>query len=208
VSGASVAICAQPANTTTTPCSPLALVYSNPQLTQALVNPLTTDGLGNYSFYAAPAKYTIQIYGPGLTTKVIPDVVLPNDPSAPSFSTITTTSGISAFSLTLSGNLTVSGSASVTLGLSAATMALANQSSPPGAPATGNVVLYTKTADKKLYFKDETGAETGPMGTGGGALLNVDNIWTAPQRSRAWCRGGTSRPTARWPARREPSSAR
>ncbi len=161
--GASVAICAQPAVTTTTPCSPLANLFSNPALTQALVNPLTTDGLGNYSFYAAPGKYTVQIYGAGITTKVIPDVVLPNDPSTPSFTTVTTTSGITAFSLTLSGNLTVSGSAA------AATFTLSNQGIAPGTPSAGNVILYTKSADKKLYVKDETGTET-QIGAGAGNL--------------------------------------
>ncbi len=112
--GASVAICTQPAVTTTAPCSPLATLYSNAALTQALANPLTTDGLGNYVFYAAPGKYTIQIYGPNLTTRVLPDVILPSDPSAPTFSTLTTTSGITAFSLSLGGNLTVAGNSAVT----------------------------------------------------------------------------------------------
>ncbi len=112
--GASVAICTQPAVTTTTPCSPLATLYSNSALTQALANPLTTDGLGNYVFYAAPGKYTIQIYGANLTTRVLPDVILPSDPSSPTFSTLTTTSGISAFSLSLGGNLTVAGNSAVT----------------------------------------------------------------------------------------------
>ncbi len=82
VAGASVAVCTQPANTSTTPCSPLALIYSDPALTQALANPTTSDGLGNYFFYAAPGRYTIQIYGTGLTTRVIPDVILPNDPAS------------------------------------------------------------------------------------------------------------------------------
>src|SRR5713101_8475453 len=178
--GANVAVCTQPAVTTSTPCSPLANLFSNPQLTQALVNPLATDGLGNYTFYASPGKYTIQIYGPAITTKVIPDVVLPNDPSSPSFTTITTTSGISAFSLTLTGNLTVNGSASITLGLSTASVTLSNQGTPPGAPAAGNVIVYTKTSDKKLYFKDETGQETGPLGPAG-AGFGSNNIWTGDQ---------------------------
>ena len=112
--GASVAICTQPAVTTTAPCSPLATLYSNSALTQALANPLTTDGLGNYNFYATPGKYTIQIYGPSVTTKVIPDVILPSDPSSPTFATVTTTSGITAFSLSLGGNLSVAGNSAVT----------------------------------------------------------------------------------------------
>ena len=35
-----------------------------PALTQALANPLATDGLGNYTFYAAPGRYEIEICGP------------------------------------------------------------------------------------------------------------------------------------------------
>jgi hypothetical protein len=113
MAGASVAICTEPATTTTTPCSTLAALYSNSALTQSIANPLSTDGLGNYFFYAAPGKYTIQIYGPGITTRILPDVILPSDPSAPTFTSVTTTSGISAFSLSLAGNLSVTGSTAV-----------------------------------------------------------------------------------------------
>src|ERR1700681_4468106 len=82
-------------------------------LTQALADQLTTDGLGNYTFYAAPGRYMVELSGPGITTKQLPNVILPSDPSSPTFTTVTTTSGISAFSLSLVGNLTVSGSAFV-----------------------------------------------------------------------------------------------
>ena len=112
MAGASVRVCTSAA--TGEPCSPLALIYSDAGLTQALANPTTTDGLGNYSFYAAPGRYEIEISGPSITTKQIPNVILPSDPTAPTFTTVTTTSGISAFSLSLSGNLTVNGSAAVT----------------------------------------------------------------------------------------------
>ncbi|MGC1188164.1 MAG: hypothetical protein WA871_12305 [Candidatus Acidiferrales bacterium] len=113
MAGVSVAICTEPATATTAPCSPLASLYSDSALTQPLANPLATDGLGNYFFYAAPGKYTIEIYGPSVTTRVLPDVILPSDPSAPTFTSVTTTSGISAFSLSLAGNLAVSGAVSV-----------------------------------------------------------------------------------------------
>ena len=112
MAGAGVRICTSAA--TGQPCTPLASIYSDPALTQALPNPIAADGLGNYTFYAAPGRYEIEISGPGITTKQLPNVILPNDPSAPTFTTVTTTSGISAFSLALSGNLTVSGSAAVT----------------------------------------------------------------------------------------------
>ncbi|HEY2416699.1 MAG TPA: hypothetical protein VGH84_02185, partial [Steroidobacteraceae bacterium] len=112
MAGSTVRVCT--ASATGQPCSPLANIYSDPALTQALANPTTTDGLGNYSFYAAPGRYEIEISGPSITTKQLQNVILPNDPSNPTFATISTTSGINAFSLTLGGNLTVSGSAAVT----------------------------------------------------------------------------------------------
>src|SRR5579872_3334987 len=90
MAGATVRICTSAA--TGQPCSPLALIYSDPGLTQALANPMTADGLGNYTFYAAPGRYEIEISGPGITTKQLPNVILPNDPSSPTFTSLSTTS--------------------------------------------------------------------------------------------------------------------
>ncbi len=178
LAGASVRVCTMPASGQ--PCTPLALIYSDVGLTQALANPTTTDGLGNYSFYAAPGQYEIEISGPGITDKQIPNVILPNDPSSPTFS-----GAVSAFSLSLGGNLTVSGNTTVTGSLASGTLTLNNQSTPPGAAGPGTVDLYTKTADKRLYYKDETGTEIGPLGPGNGAQTNVPNTFTAPQNIAA-----------------------
>lgn len=38
-------------------------------------------------------------------------------------------------------------------------LVLSNQGSAPSTPPAGHVVLYIKTSDKKLYYKDETGTE-------------------------------------------------
>src|SRR5256885_7113210 len=111
LAGATVRVCAMPASGQ--PCAPLALIYSDAALTQALANPTTTDGLGNYFFYAAPGKYEIEISGPAITTKQIPNVILPNDPSSPNFSSILSSGAISAFSLNLAGNLSVTGNTTV-----------------------------------------------------------------------------------------------
>jgi len=111
MAGATVRVCTSTA--TGQPCTPLAQIYSDSTLTQALSNPFSADGLGNYTFYAAPGRYEIEISGPGIITKQLPNVILPSDPSTPTFTTVTTTSGISAFSLSLTGNLAVNGSASV-----------------------------------------------------------------------------------------------
>src|ERR1700722_17331426 len=67
MAGAAVRICTSAA--TGQPCTPLASVYSDAGLTQALANPLSADGLGNYTFYAAPGRYEIEISGPGIITK-------------------------------------------------------------------------------------------------------------------------------------------
>jgi hypothetical protein len=174
LAGATVRVCTMPA--TGQPCTPLALIYSDVGMTQALANPTTTDGLGNYSFYAAPGQYEIEISGPSITDKQIPNVILPNDPSSPTFS-----GAVSAFSLSLGGNLTVSGNTTVVGSLASGTLTLNNQSTPPGAAGTGTVNLYTKTADMRLYYKDQTGTEIGPLGPGNGAQTNVSNTFTAPQ---------------------------
>ena len=179
LAGAAIRVCAMPASGQ--PCTPLAQIYSDSALTQALANPTTTDGLGNYSFYAAPGKYEIEVSGPGITTKQLPNVILPNDPSSPTFSSVNSSGAISAFSLSLTGNLTVNGNTSVIGNLASGTLNLANQSTPPGAAGSGTVNLYTKTADKRLYYKDDTGTEIGPVGTGSGAQTNVQNTFTAQQ---------------------------
>src|SRR5258708_38310214 len=76
LAGATVRVCAMPASGQ--PCAPLAPLYSDAALTQALANPTTSDGLGNYFFYAAPGKYEIEISGPSITTTHIPHLILPN----------------------------------------------------------------------------------------------------------------------------------
>jgi hypothetical protein len=178
LAGATVRVCATPASGQ--PCTPLANIFSDSALTQALTNPTTTDGLGNYFFYAAPGRYLIEISGPGITTRQIPDVVLPSDPTAPAFSSVSSSGNISAFSLSLTGNLTVNGNTTVLGSLAGGTLNLTNQGTGPGAASTGTVNLYTK-ADKRLYYKDDTGAEIGPVANTTGAQTNVTNTFTAAQ---------------------------
>ena len=132
LAGAQIRVCANNA-TTTSPCTPLASIFSDVGMTQAAANPLTTDGMGNYSFYAAPGRYVIEISGPGITTKQMRDVILPADPAAPFVSG----SAITAFSLTLTGGLTVAGSAAVTGALTIG--------------GNGNVQVKAAAADGVLY---------------------------------------------------------
>jgi len=108
VSGATVRICQAAA--TGTPCSPLATIYTDATLAVSSANPFQTDGIGNYHFYAPAGRYMIQISGPNITGTITQsDVILPPDVSS-------TSSGnnISAFGLTLGGNLSVTGNANIT----------------------------------------------------------------------------------------------
>lgn len=70
VAGVNVAVLTQPANTTTQPGSPLATIYADSTGT-ALSNPTTSDGLGNFFFYAAAGIYTVQLYGSTLVAQVV-----------------------------------------------------------------------------------------------------------------------------------------
>ena len=107
VAGATITVC-QP-TATGTPCSPLATIYTDATLTTTAPNPFQGDGIGNYHFYAPAGRYMVQISGPGLSgTTTHPDVILPADLSSSGSG-----NNISAFGLTLGGNLTVSGNATV-----------------------------------------------------------------------------------------------
>lgn len=73
----SVAVCTQPAVTTTQPCSPLATLATSTSTTSGGANPLTTDVNGNFFFYAPPGKYTVQVYGPQVGTPFVqPDTAI------------------------------------------------------------------------------------------------------------------------------------
>ena len=77
-----VAVCLQPANITTTPCSTLATLYTDSTLTTPSANPVQADNYGNFHFYIAPGKYTLQSYGPQILVPFVQrDVVIPCDPS-------------------------------------------------------------------------------------------------------------------------------
>lgn len=111
LAGATITVCTSGA--TGSPCSPLATLYTDATLTVPSPNPFQADGLGNYHFYALPGRYVLQISGSGMNSYTIKDAILPNDPSTPSFSSVTATS------IALGGNLTVGGNATVTGTLSA-----------------------------------------------------------------------------------------
>jgi hypothetical protein len=103
IAGATITVC-QP-TATGIPCTPLATIYTDATLTAAAPNPFQTDGIGNYHFYAPAGRYLLQVTGRQITGAITyPDVILPADVSSSGSG-----NNISAFGLTLGGNLTVAG---------------------------------------------------------------------------------------------------
>ena len=107
IAGATVRVCQ--ATATGAPCTPLATLYVDATLTTTSPNPFNADGIGNYHFYAPAGRYMVQITGPQITgTMSYPDVILPADVSSSGAG-----NNISAFGLSLGGNLTVAGNATI-----------------------------------------------------------------------------------------------
>ena len=107
VAGATITVCQ--ATATGTPCSPLANIYTDATLTTTSANPFQSDGIGNYHFYAPAGRYLLQISSSQINgTITYPDVILPADVSSSGAG-----NDISAFGLTLGGNLAVAGNATV-----------------------------------------------------------------------------------------------
>lgn len=167
VAGATVVVCTQPANVTVAPCTPLANLFTDATLTTSAPNPLTSDGLGNYHFYAAPGIYTMQIYGPGINTYTTPDVILPMNPLNAQVGSLTATNAISVLTLNLGGNLSVGGNANVTGTLTAgsfnANLAL-----------TSNAALKPFPGDA-VFWVSPSGSDANDGKSKGTAMASIDH---------------------------------
>jgi len=109
ISGAFVYVCNQPASTGSIPPSPLATIYSDASGTP-LANPVITDGLGNFFFYAATGTYTLVYFDPlgRIQEQIFADqqVVSPGGGSVTSVAmTVPTGFSISGSPVTASGTL-------------------------------------------------------------------------------------------------------
>ncbi len=178
VAGATVRVCQ--ATATGTPCTPLATVYTDATLTTTSTNPFQTDGIGNYHFYAPAGRYLIQISSPQISgILTYPDVILPSDVSSSGAG-----NDISAFGLTLGGNLSVAGNATVDGTLTATNF-------NPGAltPSTLQVSGNSCFGGPRPYI-DVTCPAYGARGDGGalittGSIVAGSNQLTVPSGA-AW----------------------
>ncbi len=184
VAGATVTVCQ--ASATGTPCAPLATLYTDATLTVSAANPLQTDGIGNYHFYAAPGRYVVQISGPGITgTLTYRDVIL-----APDVSSSSAGNNISAFGMTLGGNLSVAGNAAVngTLAVGGSTTFSAPLSI--NAANTGNVAGKPGSADAVQYVTPE-GNDSNDGLSWGTAKLTMAGACAALPGGNASCSAGS-----------------
>lgn len=102
-------------------------------------NPVMTDTLGRFDFYVADGRYDLAVTGPTLLPFTLSNIEIADLTEAAGADTEWVTEGLR----------------------------LVNQGVIPGAAPTGDVNLYTKTLDKRLYYKDDTGTEIGPLIPGG-----------------------------------------
>jgi len=74
IAGVQVYVLSQPANTNAFPPTPLATVYAD-SVGTPLANPVTTNGEGDFFFYAAPGVYTLFYFDPfgRIPNQIFPD---------------------------------------------------------------------------------------------------------------------------------------
>ena len=72
IAGAQIYAVIQPANLTLPP-TPLLPVYADPNATQEITQPITTNGLGAYDFYADNGLFTLMVVNAGQIVQVFPD---------------------------------------------------------------------------------------------------------------------------------------
>jgi hypothetical protein len=191
VSNATVTVCL--ATATGTPCTPLATLYTDATLTATAANPFQTDGIGNYHFYAPAGRYLVQISGAQITgTRTYPDVILPADVSSSGSG-----NNISAFGLTLGGNLSVAGNATITGTLTSAgfnpgtltpsTISVAGNETVQGSRPRVDVTAYGAKGDG---VTDDTAAITAAItavcstyghNLGGGTIFFPPGVYVVSQ---------------------------
>jgi hypothetical protein len=135
ISGCDIYVCTQPASTGSIPPSPLATLWADANATVPLANPIQSDGLGNYFFYAAPGEYTLVINDPDgrIEEQILPDqgIVSPGGGS------------VTSVALTMPAEFTVAGSPITNSGTLAVSKANQNANKIFAGPSGGGAAAPT-----------------------------------------------------------------
>lgn len=131
--GVQVYVLTQPANTTA--LTPLATIYTDSTGSVTLANPVTSDGNGNFYFYAAAGTYTLVYVDPygRIATEIFPDQA------------ITTQGGgtVTSVALTVPVEFSVAGSPITVSGTLAVTKATQSANKVYAGPTSGGAVVPT-----------------------------------------------------------------
>jgi hypothetical protein len=128
--GIDVYVVTQPVTSLAIPPTPLASLFSNAAGTTPLVNPVVTDGFGNFFFYAATGTYTLIYYDPQgrMPTQIFPDQQV-----------VTQGGGsLTSVALTMPAEFSVAGSPITTSGTLAVTAVAENANTVYAGPSSGS----------------------------------------------------------------------
>lgn len=131
--GIEVFVCTQPAVTNVIPPSPLASLFTDSTGLTVLLNPVVTDGFGNFFFYAATGTYTLVYYDPQgrMPTQIFPDQAV-----------VTQGGGsLTSVALSMPAEFAVAGSPITTSGTLAVTKATQNANTAYMGPSSGGAAV-------------------------------------------------------------------
>jgi hypothetical protein len=137
------------------PCEPTANIYSDSSLTVPKTS-TDPDADGNFSFYAKPGMYELQVTNGDSPTQLVP-VAVPPMTGIPTPSIVTIPHGTSFnsnFVLTVSGNLVVTGTIMGQQGVTVGGPPAVGTS--PSIPSVGSVTLFSG-AGGQLYEENSSG---------------------------------------------------
>ena len=166
----------------------VATLYSDDGIT-ATTNPVVTNRLGQFSFYAADGRYDMQISGAGAETLVIADVMLedPQDGSDAIFTNVEITDTLTVNGLDITGPVA---GAVTSVDLTAGTGI-----SVSGGPitASGAITVVNTAPDQVVSITSGTAISA----TGTYPNFTIDN--TAPDQVVVLTQGGTTTITGTYP---------
>ena len=136
--GVSIYVCTQPLTSLpgVIPPTPLATIFSDPNGAVPLANPVTSDGNGNFFFYAAPGTYTLIFFDSEnrIPTQTFPDQVVVSPGAGTVTSVAMTGDGVLLNSVVPGSPVSTTGTLAPTVANAAANKVFAGPSSGAAAP--------------------------------------------------------------------------